>query len=1484
MLMNSWLKSLKSLRQTENSARGRIRKSRKAATQSAFVEALEPKQLLSGVNPVLDQENLGASTFTQGIGQGGSGEPILSQSFTVGIKGTLDSVGFPIVRNAGGAGQVFADISAVDASGRPIGAPMATVEIDRSQLLPNPGTAITADELYRIDVSEFGIAVEPGDQLAVVLRDNVYGTLVSTPGGADTYAGGVRSTNIGSGFVVSGGRDYFFQTYVKPAEVVDQQNLGTRTLSQGIGQGAVGDPQVAQSFTVGESGRLTAVGMVITDNAPSIVGNVYADLTAADSNGLPTGPSIATVEIDRNALLPTPGAAVTADDLYRIDFSAFGIDVKEGEQLAIILRDNNPNTLTGTFGGGDTYAGGRRSLNLGSGFAGGASTDFFFQTFIEPADVVIDQEHTGPATGTQGIGRGGTGEPILAQSFTADVDGVLETVGFVITDNSPSTAGQIFADIMAVDANQLPTGSALATVEIDRNGLLPTPSGNVTADDFYQIDFSSFGIEVAAGDELAVVLRDNVYGTLAATFFSNDVYAGGRGSFNIGSGFTGNKDYFFQTSIRTNAAPDLQAIQNKQVPAGRQLSVTAVASDTDSTDLTYSLDQASLDLGVTIDAVTGSIAWTPTDGQAGTFEIVVTVHDDEGACDSVDFLVTAIAEAPGLEVTTSTDVVNEMDGLTSLREALSFANSNPDFSEITFGDGSSLTGGADFTDATPDTILLGGTELQIASDVTINAPGANVLTVSGNDLSRVFKVTAGDVVLAGLTVTEGQTTSANALADRTGAGLKIESGASVRVIDSSFSNNVAAGSGAQGANGLNGGGISNAGTLEILSSSLSNNSARMNGGTIWNTGDLSVANSTITGGRARINGGGGGGALFNEGTASFLNSTVTGNSAVLGGGIHNIGTLTTSNSLVAGNQSENAIDIFGTVTGQNNLIGDAASAGGLVDGTDGNIVGVDWTTVLENNGTNPALTDNGGTTLTVALLPGAVARDAGDDAAAALLATDQRGESRFVGTVDIGAFEVQNQAPTADAGGPYTVVEGSDVNLNAAGSIDPDDDALTYEWDFNYDGTTFDVDATGETPDFTGIDDGDVIVALRVSDGAEVSEVVTTTVTVTNADPAIGGLTTDSATLASKSDDGVVTLSGFVTDAGTLDTHEVVVDWGDGNVETVVTTGDLVASPDLAGTQHTYAAGGSYIITVTVTDDDGGSVTQSTSAVVQGVGVVNGVLYIIGTDGKDIVDVRESNQGTQLKVTTKFDVGNSPGGFETDYFDIADVDRIEIHVCGGNDLAKLTHYYWWNQHGIDIPALINGGDGNDYLVGGNASDELNGGAGHDVIFGSSGNDVIDGGEGNDCLHGESGDDTIYGGEGNDWIYGGWGDDIVYAGAGDDYVWGGFGNDILLGQSGNDCLFGGWGRDIIIAGEGADRLYGQGQDDILITGDTNRDDDEDALKAMRDLWTGSGSASSRAQMIHDSGLEVIHDDDVDKAWGGWGLDWLLFDSDLDRVYC
>ena len=87
--------------------------------------------------------------------------------------------------------------------------------------------------------------------------------------------------------------------------------------------------------------------------------------------------------------------------------------------------------------------------------------------------------------------------------------------------------------------------------------------------------------------------------------------------------------------------------------------------------------------------------------------------------------------------------------------------------------------------------------------------------------------------------------------------------------------------------------------------------------------------------------------------------------------------------------------------------------------------------------------------------------------------------------------------PIANAGGPYTVVRGGSVRLDASGSSDPNQasDSLTYEWDFDGDGQ-FD-DATGINPLFSaaGIETpGTRTVAVRVTDDGGLTATASATI------------------------------------------------------------------------------------------------------------------------------------------------------------------------------------------------------------------------------------------------------------------------------------------------------------------------------------------------------------------------------------------------------
>jgi hypothetical protein len=221
------------------------------------------------------------------------------------------------------------------------------------------------------------------------------------------------------------------------------------------------------------------------------------------------------------------------------------------------------------------------------------------------------------------------------------------------------------------------------------------------------------------------------------------------------------------------------------------------------------------------------------------------------------------------------------------------------------------------------------------------------------------------------------------------------------------------------------GGIINAGTLNIISSTISNNRAGFFGNNNWpgrgggisSGGSLTISNSTISGNTAAGNsfkGPGYGGGVFNYAgsTATLNNSTFSGNGSNFGGGICNNGSAEVQNTIFnAGASGENIFNAGGIVTSDGyNISSDGG--GGLLNGPGDQI------------NTNPLLSplqDNGGRTLTHALLPGSPAIDAGNPSFTPPPFYDQRG-TRFLrvynGRLDVGSFEVQPPPPPLPASRP----------------------------------------------------------------------------------------------------------------------------------------------------------------------------------------------------------------------------------------------------------------------------------------------------------------------------------------------------------------------------------------------------------------------------------------------------------------------------------
>jgi hypothetical protein len=444
------------------------------------------------------------------------------------------------------------------------------------------------------------------------------------------------------------------------------------------------------------------------------------------------------------------------------------------------------------------------------------------------------------------------------------------------------------------------------------------------------------------------------------------------------------------------------------------------------------------------------------------------------------------------------DTANPTDPYLTLREAIAIANSPTlpsGLSDQILGQisGDLHQDGADTIAFDPagvtGPIALTGSQLELSlpagtAAVTIDAGDAGV-TVDGNNASRVLQVDAGvQATLDHVTVANGRTTGSGDVGSGAGVfnrgtlavnsctlrsgfaslyGGGIDNQGTLTVSNSVLSGNLCFyfGGGIYNSGSLTviwstlsantatvgGGGIANTGTLTLTGSTLSANSAYGNGGGINNGGSLTVTNCTLSGNSAYSNGSGGG--IYNGGSLTVTSSTLSGNSASSGGGISSSGgTLVLENTILAGNASsgDGGPDVNGRVqsSSSHNLVGIAdGSLSGLTNGVGGNLLGSVASPI--DPGLGP-LADNGGPTLTHALLDDSPARGAGslDYATPA----DQRGLPRVAGgEIDLGSFQTQDEVA-----GPQVVVS------DPSGVIDPPVDHLRLT--FNH---SLDVDSL--TPD-----------------------------------------------------------------------------------------------------------------------------------------------------------------------------------------------------------------------------------------------------------------------------------------------------------------------------------------------------------------------------------------------------------------------------------
>jgi len=203
-----------------------------------------------------------------------------------------------------------------------------------------------------------------------------------------------------------------------------------------------------------------------------------------------------------------------------------------------------------------------------------------------------------------------------------------------------------------------------------------------------------------------------------------------------------------------------------------------------------------------------------------------------------------------------------------------------------------------------------------------------------------------------------------------------------------------------------------------------------------------------------------------------------------------------------------------------------------------------------------------------------------------------------------------NIPPTADAGEDQTVDEGDTVTLEGTFTDPNVGDTHTFLWhmESSTNGQIIPDSSGPASPEpstqsfsFVPCDNGVYTFSFTVTDnyGAQGTDEVV--ITVNNVPPVVIDVYISNQPNSEFILPVVheIDFAGTFTDAGTCDTHTAVWEWGD-----ATTSAATVAESSGSGTasgSHTYSTPGDYTVTLTVTDDDGGTDYDTVTVHIAGV-------------------------------------------------------------------------------------------------------------------------------------------------------------------------------------------------------------------------------------------------------------------------------------------
>jgi PKD repeat protein/subtilisin family serine protease len=215
----------------------------------------------------------------------------------------------------------------------------------------------------------------------------------------------------------------------------------------------------------------------------------------------------------------------------------------------------------------------------------------------------------------------------------------------------------------------------------------------------------------------------------------------------------------------------------------------------------------------------------------------------------------------------------------------------------------------------------------------------------------------------------------------------------------------------------------------------------------------------------------------------------------------------------------------------------------------------------------------------------------------------------LVSQLTVSTLDVANAAPEAHISTSSPGNESSPMFFYGNATDPGGNDTFTWEWDFDYDGLTFDVQSTERNATHTYPDDGGYTVALRVKDDEGLYSTINTTEVIVHNLPPTGNIFTPGMSTEGE----LVPFTATVSDPSPQDT--VTVEWDfeyDGSNFNSMANGTAV--------NYTYRDDGMFDVAMRLTDDDGGVFNVTLRVTVRNANPVVNFNHTAPADEGDVVD------------------------------------------------------------------------------------------------------------------------------------------------------------------------------------------------------------------------------------------------------------------------